>query len=621
MGTPPGARDDTPDCRRRICVYGTGAGETLGRALRKQFDGVTFLSSLTPSPPYNTDLAIGIFHASEIRQSQEFHRWARQIGAPAMWLDTGAAAVSIGPVSLPGRPGCGYCACVRLLAASMNRDPADPIDSARLTESVVTIVHEIENVFRVGAGESALINHVLILDPETLEPSLHKFIPLPQCEICGGCEVIDEIEGTAGVKVSPAESPEEIFTALEGWVDQRIGVISNLFLEPSAVELPLTCVAAPPYLMKPNGKLHQFALGWGKGLTVSGAMLSAVGEAIERYSASLPRRIVWSRPADLDDDFLDPRAGSLYSEAQYARDGFPFVRFDPDITHPWVEGRWLHNNAPVWVAALDVFLSIEIGREQLFDQGTSNGLAAAFDLEEASLRAILELVERDALMTCWLTGTPGQRIDLDEDLDPSLRQVLAEVERLGAHTEIYSLPTGACGTTVLCLALGDGLEYPGVTFGLGADLDPALAMKQAILELGQTGPYLRRMMRSQQLVASAAESVREMLDHAAYYFPRERAKAFDRLRSNESPVKLSELRSANERSLTQCASELAAASVRVALVDVTAADVATGPFRVVRAVSPDLQPISYGYGLNREPTARIKKTKLDPNVPPISPIW
>jgi hypothetical protein len=73
--------------------------------------------------------------------------------------------------------------------------------------------------------------------------------------------------------------------------------------------------------------------------------------------------------------------------------------------------------------------------------------------------------------------------------------------------------------------------------------------------------------------------------------------------------------------LTTCARLLAAANVRVALVDVTSPDVALGPFRVVRAVSPDLQPISYGYGFEREPVARVRRMGIAADAPPIHPIW
>ncbi len=173
------------------------------------------------------------------------------------------------------------------------------------------------------------------------------------------------------------------------------------------------------------------------------------------------------------------------------------------------------------------------------------------------------------------------------------------------------------GSSVLCLALGDGDQYPGVTFGLGCDLDPRVGLRQAVLELGQTGPYLRRMMRSKVLnPAEDPRGVREMLDHAAYYFPKERSSAFDRLRSQEI-ISLRELKSVPKRSLEDCAAALDEAGVRVALVDVTSADVATGPFSVMRAVSPDLQPIWYGYGLERI----HNKLKIASDVPPINPIW
>jgi hypothetical protein len=103
------------------------------------------------------------------------------------------------------------------------------------------------------------------------------------------------------------------------------------------------------------------------------------------------------------------------------------------------------------------------------------------------------------------------------------------------------------------------------------------------------------------------------------YFPKERASAFDRLRTEEVSLRLCDFRSVPERSLTACVAALSAARVRVALIDVTSADVATGPFSVMRAVSPDLQTIWYGYGLDRKPVKRI--SKIDPHVPSINPIW
>lgn len=574
-----------------IHVIGIALEDALGQVLRKTFDNVLFFPD--KALPFTA--------------------------TPSLYVDLRLNETFIGPITLSNRPGCWRCAFERISAARASLEPGNeqnPLPSQDEISKKITpiLVREIQAINTEGLEQSPLLDHVLAVDPSTLDESLHRVIPLARCAVCGGAAAFPSINNEQ-LRLSTEDSPDVILGALAGWVDRRTGIISDLFIEPPddpRMSLPIIATAAPPYVMEKDGTLRRLPLGWGKGLTISGALLSAVGEAIERYSASIvdPEKIIWKRPDELEGEFIDPRDCGLYGEAQYQRDDFPYVRFDPGIVHPWVLGNWLHNKQPVWVPAIFVFLSIELRQEQAIAQGTSNGLAASTSKDDAALRAIMELVERDAFMSTWLTATPAQPIQLDDTLDPLLHIVLEGIEALGAMVEVYTLPASATGTTVLCLALGDGDQYPGVTFGLGCDLEPQAALKQAVLELGQTGPYLRRMMRSGVLTPAADPGgVREMLDHAAYYFPKERAAAFDRLRGESTTVKLRDLKRIEMRSLEE-------AGVRVALVDVTSADVATGPFSVMRAVSPDLQPIWYGYGLER-----IHKLKIAREVPPINPIW
>lgn len=567
-----------------IHVIGIGPEDAMGHALRESFENVLFSTN-----------------------------------TPSLFVDIRNNEALIGPLTLANRAGCWRCAFERISAARGTSETEESPDE--ISEKIVPIlIREIQSINTDGLERSPLVDHVLAIDLSTLDESLHKVIPLARCDVCGGAAAFPDVDQTH-LPLSTEDSPEMVLEALEGWVDRRTGVISDLFIEPPdnpRISLPIIAKAAPPHVMEKDGSMHRLPAGWGKGLTISGAVLSAVGEAIERYSASMvdPEKIVWKRPDELDGDILDPGDPCLYSDAQYDRDGFPYVRFDSSIPHPWILGSWL-NDGPVWLPALFVLLSIELHREQLIAQGTSNGLAASSSKDDAALRAILELVERDAFMSTWLTASPTLRIQLDDTLDPLLRTVLEGIEVLGATVEIYRLPASVIGTTVLCIALGDGEQYPGVTFGLGCDLDPRTALRQAVLELGQTGPYLRRLMQSGLLKpAEDPSGVREMLDHAAYYFPKERASAFDRLRSQETII-LRKLKSVARRSLEDCAAALDEARVRMALVDVTSADVATGPFSVMRAVSPDLQPIWFGYGLDR----LHHKLKPANDVPPINPIW
>jgi ribosomal protein S12 methylthiotransferase accessory factor len=505
---------------------------------------------------------------------------------------------------VPGRVGCGHCARQRIRAAVTVSAAA----AADADVPLAALEDELRAIRARGVASSRLLNHVLNIGDGTY----HRVIPLPRCPVCGG----------AAALVDPVEehAPADPFA---GWVDPLTGVVPAIALdETSAPEsgLPFVVTAVPPHIVADDGSVRVLPAGWGKGLTLPDALRSALGEAIERYSASLPDpgRLLWRPLAELPGDVLDPRSFPLYDDEQYAAADFPFVPFDPNAVQPWIRGTWLATNADVWVPAIFAFLSLTIEPRQLFCQGTSNGLAASTSLPDAAYRATLELVERDALMTAWLTGTPAKRLRLDDALAPSLRRVLAAIESLGARVELYLLPAAA-GTAVLALALGDGEKWPGATLGLAADLDPARAVRQAILELGQTGPYLRRLLRS-LAPPTAPTAVREMLDHATFYFPRERATAFNRLRDSNETVELSPLLQwEGEQSLTACATQLTAGGIRVAIVDVTSPDVATSPFRVARAISPELQPISYGHGFDRAPVARIRAHVAAPA--PIHPIW
>lgn len=595
----------------------------LGRKVRRTLgDHLTLtpdLSSLEDDVCF--DVALRVCPREDRSGEREFALWARQTGVPALTLMAGAAEVAVGPLVYPDRSPCGYCVWARMTAATAGNPWADSggCDGANLSIAAERAV--LRRIRDAVFDAVSPVDDVLVVEA-TGAISMHRVIPLPECPVCGGAASYTAWRDTA--RLSSEDSPDDVLAQLPGLLDPRTGIIPCIVLEPHPDEapgLPYIATAAPPHLVNADGSLRQLPIGWGKGRTISGAVLSAAGEAFERYAASLPdaTRIRWCRSADLEGEILKPAALALYSEEQYATPDFPYARYDADAKHPWVLGRWLGSGTPVWVPAIAAYLSLRLQRDQLICQGTSNGLAAGTDMEHATARAALELIERDAMLATWLTHTPGHRVSIDRDA--VLDGILQEVRASGASVEMYLLPASACGATALCLACGDGESYPAATIGLGSDLDAYSAVLQAALETAQTGPHLCRMMRSTRLrVPERPQDVREMLDHAAYFFPGERAAEFEWLRSGAACTPVGELRDSAPATL-DVAPALVEKRIRVAIVDVTSADLAIGPFRVVRAVSPDLQPLSYGFGLNRIPVERIRRMGIATPASPIHPIW
>jgi ribosomal protein S12 methylthiotransferase accessory factor len=359
---------------------------------------------------------------------------------------------------------------------------------------------------------------------------------------------------------------------------------------------------------RPGEDQSEVRIGFGKGLTIEQARAGAISEALELYAASRfsLAALIYSAMRDLPGTTLDPRRLSLYPERAYSRPDFPFARFDSARPIHWTRGTLLHTNEPVWMPALPTFLNFQPPRAERFCQATSNGLAAGGTLTDAMLHAIFELVERDAFMLTWFGHgrLPAERIILDEALPSGIGGVLERVTELGANVACYRLHAGIEIPVVLCVARGDGVNWPGATVGLGAHLSCRQALQQAILELGQTGPYLRRVMRGAEQPVPARTQVRTLRQHALFYLPRERARAFDFLHGSRR-ILLSEIGEPQEASLAEVSRRLS--GVQVAIADLTPPDVAGIPMFVVRALGTDLQAIHCGTGLERTENARLKR--------------
>ena len=568
------------------------------------------------------DLLVATMSPEDLAGQLRWAKVAHNAGLVSFFNSSNAFESVIGPLVIPRETACWNCARLRMLANAehswaahkvqnellvaheITSLPAKLLPSSSMTGSVLALE---ALKFLSGYAASKLAGALFVQNLISLETSFHKVIPMPWCEVCGGAGAT---EPSAKEVVWPQDDhdPGEFFA---GWLDARTGIVSGItkrelrtFTSSSlhcvhAVTANYTEGVAPSNTAESCG---------GKGLTHFAATVGAMGEAIERYSASRFRLTDMLRSPLGGEDFLDPRKLCLYEERQYEDKAFPFVRFDPDQPHLWTRGRWLDSGEDVWVPALMTFYNFPDGVEQPFCQTTTNGLAAGSSLDDAALRAVLELIERDAFLVSWLARRPGKRVLIDDSLDPAVRSVVSQLEDCKTHLELYLVDAGLKIPVIVCLGLGDGESWPGLTVSSAAHLSPQVAMRNAILEQAYSGIYLRHLMlEGRSAPATPAQvSSESFLDHGLYYLPRERAGAADFLRVDKDAVCLRSLEEPADVTLAECSRRLTAAGIRVAVADVTSPDVALGPFRVVRALGINMQPIHCGYGLERTANPRLK---------------
>jgi ribosomal protein S12 methylthiotransferase accessory factor len=361
--------------------------------------------------------------------------------------------------------------------------------------------------------------------------------------------------------------------AIAGWVAETPLIDGVLFgSSDGEVSGPPVCAVAVA------GGLR----GYGKGETQSEALASAVGEVLELYAAGRvdAKRLIYASFAELGESAFDPRWLGLYSAEQYARARFPFAPFDPGAQMHWVEGRWIDSGARVYLPAFAVYLADQFAGEALC-QVTSNGLAAGDTLSAAVEHAVLELYERDAFLRSWRGLLPKRRVTGD------CAGIVAHLAECGAQTEVYLLAEmPVC--VAAAVAVGDGVQWPAFTLGLGAARDSDRAVRKAILELGQTSPFLARVWRTGEVrVPAKVEDIQSLQDQALYYCDAKRCPEFELWRQTADGL-----------------TTLDQADVRLAVADITPVELQDGPYRVVRALARGLQRVECGYGFDRVVGAR-----------------
>ncbi|MGV9272042.1 TOMM precursor leader peptide-binding protein [Streptomyces griseosporeus] len=451
----------------------------------------------------------------------------RERGRP--WLIAKACGADpwVGPVFRPQGGPCWTCLATRLAghrraewpvrrALGLDGPPRRPDASLAAGRTIAQHIAVLEAA-KWLAGIRYDAQEVLhTFDTLQLTSRSHQVSRLPQCAVCGDPELVargvrapfvpesrPKVTLVSGGGGHRALAPEQMLQRYGGLVDPVTGIIKEIARAPRtpaglhAYVSGHNLAMGPPSLAELRAGLR--ALSGGKGLTETEARVSALCEAVERYSGTRhgDEAVVRDSYRGLGGNAVHPNACQLYHERQFRErelwngGGSPFrhvpERFDEDRPTEWT---------PVW--------SLTSGSQRMlptsmlyFTQGgpaadglhaDSNGNAAGSSREDALVQGFLELVERDAVALWWYNRTVQPGVDVDAFREPYADQVREACARLGREMWVLDL-TSDFGVPVLA-ALSRRTDKPAedVIFGFGAHFDPRLALRRALSELGQLLP-------------------------------------------------------------------------------------------------------------------------------------
>jgi ribosomal protein S12 methylthiotransferase accessory factor len=228
--------------------------------------------------------------------------------------------------------------------------------------------------------------------------------------------------------------------------------------------------------MRPLAAEGAITVYTGKGHTPQEAKISAIMEAIERFSGE-PRDIGMVK-------------GSYEALCKSYRVLDPFTlnlpklrRYSHNENLEWVQGHSLISGEEIFVPAEAVFHPYR--RENQLFRTNTNGLATGNVIEEAILHGLLEVIERDAWSLFELGVIKGK--DLQVEHCNLAGELLRKFRDASVQVYIKNI-TSDIGIPTIAVAIDDEVtKDPALlSLGVGSHLVPEVALVRALTEAAQS---------------------------------------------------------------------------------------------------------------------------------------
>lgn len=469
---------------------------------------------------------------------------------------------------------------------------------------------------------------ILSLRLDTFATASHCVVRRPQCPGCGNPRWMREQAERAPVLAEGrpfatrpggfrAMTPQQVFQRYARHVSPVSGAVAYLHPMPGR-HAGLRKVYVAGYLVCPPGvpRTNRFdRICAGKGSSDEQARVSALGEAIERFSGVYQGDEASMR-ASMAELRHNPAHGSgapihindlqQFSDRQFERRDIINAltddvrkqvprRFGVDDSIDWTPAWSLNTGARHWVPLSYCFAETpETANGLSFGVHNPNGSAAGSCLEEAILQGLFELIERDATAIWWYNQVTRPGIDLKSYGDPYIDALACEYDAMGWRLWALDL-THDLGIPVM-VAIAENPATGRFSIGFGCHLQRHIALERALTEVNQLldvaadapSPWDNEKLSSKQFLYPSLElgTIAEPSDPAGEIAaPRDLKDAIE-----------------------QCMQRLTQAGLEIFVVNKTRPDIG---LPVVQVIVPGLCHFWPRFGASRLRTVPVKQGWLD----------
>ncbi|MDP2815731.1 MAG: YcaO-like family protein, partial [Rectinemataceae bacterium] len=253
-------------------------------------------------------------------------------------------------------------------------------------------------------------------------------------------------------------------------------------------------------------------LGSGTAVTSDEARVKALAEAYERYISGVVRIDKISPATKLDTSWLDPR--KIVPLQPFVFERYGLAEFNPDADWQWVSGKRYNSGETVMVPVDLVFYPLsqnQLGRVRCFSS-TSSGVAVHTDQGIAIEKALLELIERDAIAVTWYAKRKVSALPVSALPDDVLLRTRHWI-RKGWRVKFLDLTLDS--VPVVMSIIYSPERYPCFIAGAAASFNWQTAITKA---WDEAEIMLFNIRRRKRVKPVQPQDVQSPLDHGNIYF-------------------------------------------------------------------------------------------------------
>jgi ribosomal protein S12 methylthiotransferase accessory factor len=329
---------------------------------------------------------------------------------------------------------------------------------------------------------------------------------------------------------------------------------------------------------------------YGRDVKPSMALTKAISEAKEWAACGcVPGNLRLACFKDLP-TAVDPCSVISFHPKQYVKKGFQFSLFRVDQQYAWVKGRDEFTGRVAHVLA-DLVYFPYFPDTPLHAFANSSGVAAHPDRERAVEISALELIERDAFMSVYLSkiDTPSIKIGT---LPVDLQERIEKLKKIGFSVTVKDHSLGFAPVAFI-FAQHSGLHY--TTCASCSSFDPEDAINHALMEVEAS--VLARLQNGAAKLVLPNE-VTMPHDHGAVYEQRPYFRKADFMQEEKSIITYESFGSNAARTMIELQDRFQSKGWKHLTIDLNVSNEygGNGKLHIIRSIIPGLVPMTFGYG-------------------------